>query len=1419
MEVVGVVAAVPELLKLAKRLCTAIGHISSKSMVTKAASGLRTQLELLSKVLESIQQRDGNKSNGRGYADCLTAILDDTRKELEELGLLVDRIEDAKNNGPKLLQRARLVFTGFESQLKARSQRIDRSVNLLQVYLTESAARAQLEAQLPGTLQWIWTHDAFLRWQGSNGTPQAQGSTSTQATDRAHNVAARVLLLYGVSGCGKSVLTASIANGLREKGATAFFFPFWASHSHGTSSESMFRTLLWQLLQQTPDDQQMKHMTHLLNNEGELRSGCSTETLINHIEQVGVKRGRELYLIIDGIDESSDDWNDIRDGPLGRVSKLVQSLPQLRVLLSGRQASLRTARRIWRQHIELTPDLVKEDMKAYIQHELDNCPEIHDEAVKTRIRMELESKSTVMFLWVKLVFKELRLSFSEAEIRQTLCRLPDQLGQEYHRIFNMVAKRLQGRQKSPSVGMQRAKDILTLMLGAARPLTMTELRLAYAYSSELSSSDKCYNERTITEEGVIDACGDIITVRGEFVFLAHSSLREFLFRQPDEVDHDGGHPPAEYFRLDAGSCQKVMALACLWYLQDIPWCGPGREHSPAGKDLEALHPFLSYATSYLPSHFLNSNMDTQEVQSHTESFLQSEEALCWFEFIMFLENDATRQATLPPRFWDEMVDFSVSHGGGPFDPDELSSDNSGMEENVMAGRGDGPVDGLPCLTDLHAVSYRNSNPVPIASSAATTTSPANTLLHPAATEGAAVSTLLQTLFLRNKWSSSQYLAVLLRSVKTRVIKVDALSNPLDIAAQALRGMSFLPLVLLAGSLQKTKPEHSLRLALLALNRVRGKGDLREALASGLVGDLQPDDGAAASHYQRSLEILESRPPNPLINMWSLNASSLQAHRLLDAGRILEARELMITVEAKLSATGESGEGSTLRRKTYKMFDKSHFFVRNRLSRTVNLGCSYGEHRLHREAERLLAPLAQDPVSLKLLGGEDAARTLDCLARAAFAAGKMDASADYWRRKLEILVPTSSSAGEDAQTIQEEMDFCRFCLAESLAAGGRMALARKELASLTSFAYLIHDPQDFVEFTMRFYIHVTHIMDELAASSRKQAALFLEENIKYLEEAFKQQGGQTQEVWRLVTRQLLAQGNFDAAETYIRWILADTTIPGHTDSSKEQLIYALEALAFSTRHRSLHPKRRDPYDYYLTVRDITRKLEYHDEWLDLRREMGFGFHCAATGRQAEAAQAFTAVADGYEKAKCGPLCFWESAEMLFRAMAAMESKKTTESIFLFSTIIHCLESGALGIFCCDLRVQFQPRLEKVLLVVANFYLASLFDECGLDAAVGNSFRDCALMTIKDSFKQQRIERDTYRGLLELDVIYVERWVRSCVSYVEKRKSGDIGSTVRAPEFPFELFLVPGRTDDYDVLGLEEDEDWSSDSDTDSSVYED
>jgi hypothetical protein len=279
----------------------------------------------------------------------------------------------------------------------------------------------------------------------------------------------------------------------------------------------MLRTLFWQLLQSLPPDQQTQHVPRLLENQTSLKY---SNDIIIEIQRLSKEHRRVIYCALDGIDESVDDWNDVTSGPLGLLVKLLQSIDRIRLLLVGRQSSLRSALQRWPLQVEVTRELVYRGLAKLIAFELDNCRNITDEAVREKIRMDLEARSTVMFLWIKLVFKELRSAFSSLEISRTLHRLPEGLDREYQRLFMTLMMRLNGRSNNPSIGMERSKTLFSIIAGALRPLTTSELCLLHAVISSPTTSNS-RPDSLLSEEGIIDACGDFITVHDKLVYLGH----------------------------------------------------------------------------------------------------------------------------------------------------------------------------------------------------------------------------------------------------------------------------------------------------------------------------------------------------------------------------------------------------------------------------------------------------------------------------------------------------------------------------------------------------------------------------------------------------------------------------------------------------------------------------------------------------------------------------------------------------------------------------------------------------------------------------------------------------------------------------------------------------------------------------------
>jgi hypothetical protein len=130
----------------------------------------------------------------------------------------------------------------------------------------------------------------------------------------------------------------------------------------------------------------------------------------------------------------------------------------------------------------------------------------------------------------------------------------------------------------------------------------------------------------------------------------------------------------------------------------------------------------------------------------------------------------------------------------------------------------------------------------------------------------------------------------------------------------------------------------------------------------------------------------------------------------------------------------------------------------------------------------------------------------------------------------------------------------------------------------------------------------------------------------------------------------------------------------------------------------------------------------------------------------------------------------------------------DAIFQLSLMVDRVENGQYEDDCCELYVE--DYQVEVLLVSGYFHLAAIFDKCGMDPAAGDGCRDHAVANIKD-FSSWRLDSNSIpESAIENEVcLYTTRWMRSCVSYVEKRKAGEIAPTVQTEEFPFETFLLP------------------------------
>lgn len=312
----------------------------------------------------------------------------------------------------------------------------------------------------------------------------------------------RILCLHGVKGCGKSVLVKSIAEDLRDRGKIASHFSFWSGSETQRKLLDFLRTLLWQLLSCLPESE-TRQLTRSLINEASINES----NVFKAIQGVLGLVKSDLYCIIDGIDESTDDWNSHRDGSLRTVLDILKSHPRLYLLMSGREASMRTLLKGSSPKLELIENLTRGDINKLIAAELDSALTIQTLEIKAMAQKSLEQKSQVMFLWTTLISKELRRCFSVEEIRSTLNQVPRDLDRQYHRLLLQQMTKTGGTPTKPSTSMKRARLLLFSIFASPEPLTADEL--CYAYAAHVNRGGRIEDD-LISVDGIIDACGEFV---------------------------------------------------------------------------------------------------------------------------------------------------------------------------------------------------------------------------------------------------------------------------------------------------------------------------------------------------------------------------------------------------------------------------------------------------------------------------------------------------------------------------------------------------------------------------------------------------------------------------------------------------------------------------------------------------------------------------------------------------------------------------------------------------------------------------------------------------------------------------------------------------------------------------------------------
>ncbi|KAI4171718.1 MAG: hypothetical protein LQ346_008715, partial [Caloplaca aetnensis] len=523
-----------------------------------------------------------------------------------------------------------------------------------------------LQGRHPGTGSWYILSEAFDRWIKEPNS---------------------ISWLWGIPGCGKTVLSATIIDRLTDlcshhKDYALAYFYFAFDNVALQTVDGMIRSLAAQLCSQCIS---IPHWVESLYSRcSEAKSQPTHDSLRNMLCQL-FGCFKQVFIVLDALDECTERHNLIL--ALENIAGWQKS--ELHLLTTSRKeleieecmnALTKEADRVGIQGIPIAGDIssfvlgmLRTDRRLKRWHK----PELEKEIALTLTskahgmyvcRDLLSSYSPVLtlclphnrFQWVVCQLNTIASCRSMSELRRALLSLPKDLDDTYARILKAVDN---------DENHVQVFKILQLLVCSNEPITVAEA--AETITIELDSTPQVDLERRLVEpDDVMTMCSALVVLetqedsaygRGPVLRLAHFSIREFLL----STRIQGGI--VSHWHMDDISSHLFIArlfIAYLFFLEidvDVNEYGFGCYAGP-NRQFYLDYPLAAAAATRWPRHLSiaeNSGIDLACEETGSQLFMSHSAAtIQWPKFqtqhCMYCWGDLTYKGS-----WD---DVGIRHG-------------------------------------------------------------------------------------------------------------------------------------------------------------------------------------------------------------------------------------------------------------------------------------------------------------------------------------------------------------------------------------------------------------------------------------------------------------------------------------------------------------------------------------------------------------------------------------------------------------------------------------------------------------------------------------------------------------------------------------------------------------------------------------
>ncbi|KAI3400686.1 hypothetical protein diail_2398 [Diaporthe ilicicola] len=344
-----------------------------------------------------------------------------------------------------------------------------------------------------GSGSWLFRNKVYTQWWFDNSQVESQ-----------------VLWLKGIPGAGKTVLSSTIIDHLKNEERLASF-AFLTYKDERISALSIMHSLIFQLAERDVDlvDAVCESMSEELKND----LATATDLLKSLILHAGA-----VCLVIDGVDEISIIE---RGRMIAELLELFKSCEGLRMILSSRpEADLVRALDGVAVVIQVH-DHNEQNIEGYVKESTQKM--FRDRGVLQRdqdeIRMllaPLAGRAKGMFLYARLIMEMVATMYDLAEIREELAVLPENLDDAYHRIILRLDKH------GNKIHTEKAKRLLGWIACTSVPLTIEEAQQALAVNPR--NPEQTYS--VFAKLDPVEVLGPIVETTGGYIRFVHFTAKE-----------------------------------------------------------------------------------------------------------------------------------------------------------------------------------------------------------------------------------------------------------------------------------------------------------------------------------------------------------------------------------------------------------------------------------------------------------------------------------------------------------------------------------------------------------------------------------------------------------------------------------------------------------------------------------------------------------------------------------------------------------------------------------------------------------------------------------------------------------------------------------------------------------------------------